>query len=86
MGMICGMNRGAGIPRQGFQGMDSPAPMLNMASPSSIMPNAGMPGPTSMHTGPVSGQENSMPRPRDTLTSIRVCSTFRAITFAIVVF
>lgn len=69
--MPCSMNRGIG-PRPGFHGMGS-APVLNMVSPGSIMPNTGMPNPVSVHAGPVSGQGNSMKRQRDTSTAVRVC-------------
>ncbi|XVF32192.1 hypothetical protein REPUB_Repub17cG0060900 [Reevesia pubescens] len=65
MGMICGMNRSMPMSRPGFQGMAS-SPMLNAGSmlSSNIV---GMPSPVNMHSGPGSGQGNSMLRPRDTM-------------------
>eukprot|EP00262_Sarcandra_glabra_P015147 TRINITY_DN4602_c0_g2_i1.p1 TRINITY_DN4602_c0_g2~~TRINITY_DN4602_c0_g2_i1.p1 ORF type:complete len:927 (+),score=215.03 TRINITY_DN4602_c0_g2_i1:142-2781(+) len=67
MGMMCGMNRGMSMPRPGFQGIGSPA-MLNMVSSGSMLSSSsvGIPSP-----GAVSGQGNSMLRPRDTLHMLR---------------
>jgi hypothetical protein len=70
MGMMCGMNRSMPISRPGFQGMASSS-MLNSATMHSMV---GMASPVNMHSGPGSGQVNSMLRPRDTLHMMRVSS------------
>ncbi|XVF21383.1 hypothetical protein REPUB_Repub12eG0085800 [Reevesia pubescens] len=70
MGMTCGINRSMPMSRPGFQGMASAA-MLNSGSMlSSNM--SGIPSPVNMHSGPGSGQGNSMLRPRDTMHMMRV--------------
>ncbi|KAK8611734.1 hypothetical protein V6N13_131777 [Hibiscus sabdariffa] len=64
MGMMSAINRSMSMSRPGFQGMTSSA-MLNSGSMlSSNM--SGMPSPVNMHSGPGSGQANSMLRPHDT--------------------
>ncbi|XWS36570.1 hypothetical protein CRYUN_Cryun20dG0096000 [Craigia yunnanensis] len=69
MGMMCGMNRSIPMSRPGFQGMASSA-MLN--SGSMLSPNmVGIPNTVNMHSGPGSGQGNSMLRPRDTMHMMR---------------
>ncbi|KAK8639432.1 hypothetical protein V6N13_137813 [Hibiscus sabdariffa] len=63
MGMMSAINRSMSMSRLGFQGMASSA-MLNSGSMlSSNM--SGMPSPVNMHSGPGSGQANSMLRPHD---------------------
>ncbi|EOX93924.1 Helicase/SANT-associated, putative isoform 4 [Theobroma cacao] len=69
MGMMCGINRSMPMSRPGFQGIASSA-MLNSGSMlSSNM--VGMPTPVNMHSGPGSGQGNSILRPRDTVHMMR---------------
>ncbi|XVF81191.1 hypothetical protein PTKIN_Ptkin15bG0136800 [Pterospermum kingtungense] len=69
MGMMSAMNRSMSMSRPGFQGMASSA-MLNSGSMlSSNM--GGIPSPVNMHTGPGSGQGNSMLRPRDSMHVMR---------------
>ncbi|XWS47236.1 hypothetical protein CRYUN_Cryun14cG0135200 [Craigia yunnanensis] len=69
MGMMSGMNRSMQMSRPGFQGMASSA-MLNSGSMlSSNM--VGIPSPVKMHSGPGSGQGNSMLRPHDTIHMMR---------------
>ncbi|XP_022728005.1 chromatin modification-related protein EAF1 B-like isoform X2 [Durio zibethinus] len=68
MGMLCGMNRSMPMSRPGFQGMASSA-KLNSGSMLSNM--VGIPSPVNMHSGPGSGQGNSMLRPRDTMQMMR---------------
>ncbi|XP_022771460.1 chromatin modification-related protein EAF1 B-like isoform X2 [Durio zibethinus] len=69
MGMMCGINRSMPMSRPGFQGMASSA-MLNSGSVlSSNM--VGIPSPVNMHSGPGSGQGNSMLRPHDAMHMMR---------------
>ncbi|PIA25555.1 hypothetical protein AQUCO_11100017v1 [Aquilegia coerulea] len=72
MGMMSGMSRGMPMPRPGYQGIGSPG-MLNMVSSGSMLPSSGvgMPNPVNMHNGAVSGQGNSMMRPREALHMMR---------------
>ncbi|KAL4323737.1 hypothetical protein GQ457_11G003600 [Hibiscus cannabinus] len=64
MGMMYAINRSMSMSRPGFRGMTSSA-MLN--SGSMLSSNiSGMPSPVNMHSGPGSGQANSMLRPHDT--------------------
>ncbi|TYG45250.1 hypothetical protein ES288_D11G159100v1 [Gossypium darwinii] len=70
LGMMCGINRSMPISRPGFQGMTSSA-MLNSGSMLSSNLVGGMQNPVNMHSGPGSGQGNSMLRPRDTKHMMR---------------
>ncbi|XP_059431988.1 chromatin modification-related protein EAF1 B-like isoform X2 [Corylus avellana] len=69
MGMMCGMNRSMPISRPGFPGVASSSMLNSGTMHSSGM--GGMPSPVTMHSGPGSGQVNSMLRPRDTLHMMR---------------
>ncbi|XP_039039386.1 chromatin modification-related protein EAF1 B-like isoform X1 [Hibiscus syriacus] len=68
LGMMGGINRGMSLSRPGFQGMTSSA-VLNSSSMHSNL--VGMPSPVNMHSGPGSGQGNSMLRSRDTKHMMR---------------
>ncbi|XVF72246.1 hypothetical protein PTKIN_Ptkin12aG0105000 [Pterospermum kingtungense] len=69
LGMMSGINRSMPMSRPGFQGMASSA-MLNSGSMlSSSM--VGLPSHVNMHSGPGSGQGNSMLRPRDAMHMMR---------------
>jgi hypothetical protein len=74
MGVMCGMNRSMPISRPGFQGMASSSMLNSGTMHSSSM--VGMPSPVNMHSGPGSGQVNSMLRPRDSLHMMRVSFNF----------
>lgn len=69
MGMMCGMNRSMPISRPGFQGMPSSSMLNSGTMHSSSM--VGIPSPVNIHSGPGSGQVNSMLRPRDTMHMMR---------------
>ncbi|KAK1326046.1 hypothetical protein QJS10_CPA01g00802 [Acorus calamus] len=72
MGMMCGVNRGMPLPRPAYQGMSSPG-MLNIVSSGAMLSSSGvgMPNPVNMNPGAVSGQGNSMLRPREALQMMR---------------
>lgn len=73
MGMMCGVNNGMPISRPGFQGIGSPG-MLNVVTSGTMLPvsGVGMSSPVNMHSNAVSGQGNSLLRPRDHLQVQRV--------------
>ncbi|GMI76181.1 hypothetical protein like AT3G24880 [Hibiscus trionum] len=69
IGMMSAINRSMPMSRPGFQGMASSAMPNSGSMPSSNM--SGMPSPVNMHSGPGSGQDNSMLRPHDTTHMVR---------------
>ncbi|KAE8684609.1 Helicase/SANT-associated, putative isoform 4 [Hibiscus syriacus] len=69
MGMMSGINRSMSISRPGFQGMASSAMQNSGSMLSSNM--SGMPSHVNMHSGPGSGQTNSMLRRHDTTHMVR---------------
>ncbi|KAE8692146.1 Detected protein of confused Function [Hibiscus syriacus] len=69
LGMMGRINRGMSLSRPGFQGMTSSAVLNSGSMLSSNL--VGMPSPVNMHSGPGSGQGNSMLRQRDTKHMMR---------------
>lgn len=73
MGMTCGINRGMPMSRPGFQGIGSSS-MNNMVHPGNVLPSSGVgrPNPVNIHNSAVSGQGNSMLRPREAMQRLPV--------------
>ncbi|KAE8685067.1 Helicase/SANT-associated, putative isoform 2 [Hibiscus syriacus] len=69
MGMMPGINRSMSMSRPGFQGMASSAVLNSGSMLSSNM--SGMPSTVNVHSGPGSGQSNSMLRRHDTTHVVR---------------